>query len=476
MTENKCRTIREIHEFLRRRSFKFFLQKVFKILNPSSKLLWNWHIDYICSAMEEIACGNIKRLIINIPPRYLKSIICSVAFPAWMLGRMPDKRIIVASYSRQLAAKHSIDCRNIMQSPWYKKNFPYVRIPKGSNEKYKFCTTRNGFRFATSTGGTLTGEGGDILIADDPQNPVHIYKKANRTKAIKWFDGVFSSRLNNKNEGTILVIMQRLHVDDLSAHLLKTDIWSHVCLPAINDCHQFFLMRGEIVYIRKTGTILHEKMENETTLDNVRKELGDHNYMAQYQQEPVELEGNMIMPAWLKYFDISELRAKGVLTYYISIDCASGIGTENDFTAIAVFTILGENFYLCEMLQLKLAYPELKKEVENVIRKYAPLAVLIEDKSNGASMIQDLGTEHNNIIAIKPTHSKEFRVNEILVFIEAGHLWIAREQPWTEPLVDELLAFPGGKHDDQVDTISQFVNWYNKNKKYTKFEFKIRSL
>ena len=114
--------------------------------------------------------------------------------------------------------------------------------------------------------------------------------------------------------------------------------------------------------------------------------------------------------------------------------------------------------------------------IENVIKKYAPLAVLIEDKSNGASMIQDLGTEHNNIIAIKPTHSKEFRVNEILVFIEAGHLWIAREQSWTEPLVDELLAFPSCKHDDQVDAISQFVNWYNKNKKYTKSEFKIRSL
>ena len=427
--------------------------------------------------MEDVARGRVKRLIINIPPRYLKSIICSVAFPAWMLGRIPDKRLIVASYSRQLAAKHSIDCRNIMQTQWYKKNFPYTKIPKGSNEKYKFCTTRNGFRFATSTGSTLTGEGGDILIADDPQNPVHIYKKSNRTKAIKWFDGVFSSRLNDKKTGTIIVIMQRLHVDDLSAHLLKTDMWSHVCLPAVNDCHQIFLLHGDIVYIRKSGTILHEKMENKATLDNVRKELGEHNYLAQYQQEPIDFSGNMIMNEWLKFFDINELNAKFTdFVYYISIDCASGVGTENDFTAIAVFTVFEENFYLCEMLQLKLAYPELKKEVEHVIRKYSPLAVLIEDKSNGASMIQDLGTEHNNIIAIKPTRSKEFRVNEILVSIEAGRLWIANNQKWTAALVDELLAFPGGKHDDQVDAISQFINWYNKNKKYKKSEFKIRSL
>ena len=159
---------------------KYFLRKAFSTLNPSIKLQWNWHLDYLCDILEEVENGKIKRLLINIPPRYLKSIICSVSFPAWALGRDPTKRIIVASYSKILATKHSTDTRQIMQSKWYKKIFPNTIIPNGMNEKNKFCTTANGFRFATSVNGTLTGEGGDILIIDDPHNPIGIYNKANR--------------------------------------------------------------------------------------------------------------------------------------------------------------------------------------------------------------------------------------------------------------------------------------------------------
>ena len=162
--------------------------------------------------------------MINIPPRYLKSVICSVAFPAWVMGRNPTKRIIVASYSKILATKHSQDTRLIMQSKWYKKNFPRTIIAEGMNEKNKFCTTENGFRFATSTGGTLTGEGGDILIVDDPHNPMHVFKKNTRNKVINWFSSVFSSRLNNKKTGSIMIVMQRLHEEDLCGYLLNETV------------------------------------------------------------------------------------------------------------------------------------------------------------------------------------------------------------------------------------------------------------
>ena len=461
---------------------KYFLRGAFSILNPSIKLSWNWHLDYLCDTLEEVFNGKIKRLLINIPPRYLKSVICSVCFPAWVLGKDATKRIIVASYSKQLSTKHSTDTRQIMMSNWYKKCFPETIIADGMNEKNKFCTTKNGFRFATSVNGTLTGEGGDILIADDPHNPVNIYSKQSRQKTIDWFSGVFSSRLNNKNEGSIIVIMQRLHTDDLSGYLISHNVkqeWFCINLPAIAEDETSYYLFDKLYKIRKIGNILHQKMENQHTLENVKAELGEYNFMAQYQQTPISVDGNMIKKSWLHYFDLKDivnLYNKNDIKYYISIDCASGIGTENDFTAVSVFVVENEKFYLCEVIRLKIPYPELKAKVGKIIEKYNPKAVLIEDKSNGSSLIQELQQNHYNIIPIKPTKSKECRVNDILIVLENGYLLIAKNQYWNQEFEAELLSFPAGKHDDQVDSVSQFINWYNNNRKKVNIKPKIRGL
>lgn len=468
--------------YLSKNKMRYFLRKSFSIINPEIKIQWNWHLDYLCDILEEVYKGNIKRLLINIPPRYLKSVICSVSFPAWVLGQNPTKRLIVASYSKILSTKHSQDTRIIMKSKWYKKIFPNTIIAEGMNEKNKFCTTENGFRFATSTGGTLTGEGGDILILDDPHNPVGIYNKSNRKKAINWFTGVFSSRLNNKNIGSIIVIMQRLHIEDLSGYILSkndNNDWFIVSLPAIAEEEKKYYLFNKLYKTRKIGDILHQKMEQKQTLEIIKKELGEYNFEAQYQQNPIALDGNMIKKSWLKYFELTDfnnLFLKNNLTYYISIDCASGLGTENDFTAISIFTINNEKFYLHEILRLKISYPELKNKIENLIEKYNPQSILIEDKSNGSSMIQDIGVKYNNIIPIKPTKSKECRVNDILTTLEAGNLLIANHQSWNQELEIELLSFPSCKHDDQVDSISQFINWYNFNRKIHKDTPKIRRM
>ncbi len=450
---------------------RYFLRKAFSIINPATKIKWNWHLNYLCDTLEAVAEGKIKRLIINIPPRYLKSIICSVSFPAWILAKDPSKRIIVASYSKILATKHSQDTRIIMHSNWYKKNFYKTVIAEGRDEKNKFCTTENGFRFSTSVNGTLTGEGGDILIVDDPHNPIGIYNKSNRKRTINWFTGVFSSRLNDKNTGAIIIIMQRLHVDDLSGYIISKNTennWFIINLPAIAEQEKKYYLFDKLYKIRKVGDILHPLMEKKTTLDNIKKDIGEYNFEAQYQQNPVTLDGNMIKKDWLKYFDLSDkenIFKNDKINYCISIDCASGLGTENDFTAIAVFAIFSNKFYICDMYRLKIAYPELKIKIEEIINKYKPNNVLIEDKSNGSSMIQDLQQKYTNIIPIKPTKSKECRVNDILTTLEAGHILIADKEKWTQELEIELLSFPACKHDDQVDAISQFINWYNLSRK-----------
>ena len=480
-TENEQEKDKKITN-LAKIKMRYFLRRAFSIINPATKIKWNWHLNYLCDILEAVADGKIKRLMINIPPRYLKSIICSVTFPAWLFGKDPTKRIIVASYSKILALKHSQDTRIIMQSKWYKKNFPNTILASGMNEKNKFCTTENGFRFATSVNGTLTGEGGDILIVDDPHNPVGIYNKSNRKRTINWFTGVFSSRLNDKNTGSIIVIMQRLHLEDLSGYILSKNTnndWTVITLPAIADEQEEYYLLDKLYKVRKIGDVLNPSMESKNTLEKIKHDLGEYNFEAQYQQNPVALDGNMIKKSWLKYFNLSELNNLFFTKkqfYHISIDCASGLGTENDFTAIAVFVIVDNKFYLCDMYRLKIPYPELRAKIEEIITKYQASSVLIEDKSNGSSMIQDLQTKYTNIIPIKPIKSKECRVNDILTTLEAGKILIANNEQWTQELEVELLSFPACKHDDQVDAISQFINWYNMNRKNCTQVPKIRKM
>ncbi|MFK8040358.1 MAG: hypothetical protein AB8B67_03380 [Rickettsiaceae bacterium] len=165
-----------------RKDFASFINKVFNTINPGLVFETNWHIDLIAEYLQAIQNGQIKRLIINIPPRNLKSICVSVAWPAWLLGHNPSKRIIVASYSQILSIKHSLDCRLILSSKWYQNIFPKTILSKSHNQKSKFLTTENGFRFATSIGGSVTGEGGDVLIVDDPHNPFHIRSDKMRSK------------------------------------------------------------------------------------------------------------------------------------------------------------------------------------------------------------------------------------------------------------------------------------------------------
>ncbi|XVN43007.1 MAG: hypothetical protein RCG15_01525 [Candidatus Rickettsia vulgarisii] len=171
-----------------RQDFNSFINKVFTIVNHGVEYQANWHIKLIGEYLQAVEKGEIKRLIINIPPISLKSICIGVAWPAWLLGHDPTKRIISTSYSQVLSDKHSLDCRLVMSSDWYQQLFPKTILSKTHNRKSKFLTTSNGFRFATSVGGSVTGEGGDILIIDDPHNPGQIASEKIRNKTIEWFE------------------------------------------------------------------------------------------------------------------------------------------------------------------------------------------------------------------------------------------------------------------------------------------------
>ena len=205
---------------LLRTDFRPFLEKSFLTVSPGVKFEWNWHLDALALSLERVRLGQDRRLIINMPPRSLKSIAASVAFPAFVLGLDPTTRIICASYSTDLAKKHSNDFRAVVDSRWYRETFPGTRV-SAKNTETEIEFTRRGFRYATSVGGTLTGRGGNIIIIDDPLKPEEAHSETRRNAVNQWYKSTLLSRLDDKRTGAIIVVMQRVHMDDLTGFLLN---------------------------------------------------------------------------------------------------------------------------------------------------------------------------------------------------------------------------------------------------------------
>lgn len=286
---------------LLRMDLSTFTARCFAQLNPQTPYLPNWHIDLIAARLEACRQGKIRRLIINIPPRNLKSIAASVALPAFWLGHQPSAQILCASYAQDLADKLSLDCRRVMESPWYKALFPKTRISPLRAAKAEFTTTANGFRMATSVGGVLTGRGADVVIIDDPLKPEEAVSETQRKAANEWFDSTLYSRLNDKGAGVIILIMQRLHLDDLVGHVRERgEPWEPLSLPAIaeqEERHIYDSFGQPVVHVRAPGEALHPEREPLEVLAAVRKALGEYHFSAQYLQAPVPLGGGMVKDA-----------------------------------------------------------------------------------------------------------------------------------------------------------------------------------
>lgn len=291
----------QLHERVIREDLSCFIAKSFATVTPGRRFLPNWHIDLIAEHLLACQRGEITRLIINMPPRSLKSVCVSVAWPAWLLGHDPAARIMAASYVQALANKHSMDCRLVMQSDWYKNLFPATQISREQNTKHKFVTTQRGMRLATSVFGTATGEGGTLLIADDPMNPLQAMGKKSREFIQNWFSHTFATRLDDKQKGVIVLVQQRLHVDDLSGHLLQRGGWEHLRLPAIAERRELFQLNGR-VWLREEGQPLHPGREDRALIERARHELGSQHFNAQYQQAPLAASSEMVKLEWFGRF------------------------------------------------------------------------------------------------------------------------------------------------------------------------------
>jgi|SRR6267154_47155 len=449
-----------------------FTEKVFSHVDPGATYLPNWHIDLIAEYLKACQEGQIQRLIINIPPRHLKSISVAVAFPAWLLGKNPSEQIMCASYSQDLSFKHSMDCRLVVQSDWYKWLFPGTTLVDDQNTQRKFVTSQRGFRIATSVGGTATGEGGNFLIVDDPISSAQADSTVMRENANIWFDRTYSSRLNDKKKGCIIVIMQRFHEEDLTGHLLQKGGWEHLCLPLIAE-EESIIERGGVLQERKIGDILHPERIGLEDIKQLKVEIGAYGFAGQYQQRPSPEGGGKFRREWLQYYD--NIYHADLVTYML-VDPAYTKTENSDYTAIWIIGAGQDgNLYVVDIVRDKLNVREKEDLIFELHKKYTPQ---VHYEAGGtqrdADWLREAMEDRNYRFQIIETKcprslSKTDRISRLVRYFAEGKIYLPRQlfkTDWQGRLVDvveqfvqeEYLAFNAGKHDDLLDALSRICD------------------
>jgi predicted phage terminase large subunit-like protein len=442
---------------LLRTNFSSFLHRCFLTLSPGDQFLHNWHIDAIAWQLQRVMAGEVRRLIINLPPRSLKSLTVSVAFPAFLLGLDPRSKIFGVSYSNDLADKHANDTRVIMESGWYRRAFPQLQIARVADSD--IYTTQRGFRRSTSIHATLTGLGGNYFVVDDPLKVQDAQSDAQRNSSNEFYSNTMLSRLDNKETGVVIIVMQRVHQDDLTGYLLdrSPSTWTVLNLPAIAEEDQEIQIGPGRVYHRKAGEVLHPARESLRALEELRRELGSDIFSAQYQQAPVPPGGAMIKREWLRYYDPTQLPNRAYpAKIFQSWDTASKNGAQNDYSVCTTLLKLINDYYVLDVTRGRYDYPRLKATAVALAQRYKPDMIYIEDTSTGTPLAQEL--RKAGVYAVHPVRVEQDKRARVFIQqakFEAGQVLFPRGAAFLRDLEAELLAFPYGKHDDQVDSLTQ---------------------
>lgn len=418
------------------------------------------HHKTVCDALELVVIGKIKRLIINIPPRSGKTEIAVKNFISWSMGNFPDAEFIHASYSKDLATANVAETRNIMQHESYHAVFGEPEFRKDSNAKDFFKTNQGGAVMAVGVGGGVTGFGagkmrpyfGGAIIVDDPHKPGEATSDAYRNATLSWFQNTLESR-KNSNETPIIVIMQRLHEEDLAGFLMNGgngEEWTVIKIPAIKD----------------DGTSFWEDNSNfKIDVLHRLKAANEYVFAGQYLQIPAPLGGGIIKDAWYKYYDfLPKIKWRKIYA-----DTANKTGTLNDYS---VFQCWGDDGsggkYLIEQVRGKWEAPELLEVARAFWAKHKSAerstmghlrSMNVEDKSSGTGLIQTLARESIPIIGVKRNIDKITRGLDAAPMIQTGNVWLPRPEsnPWVAGFIAESSQFPNGKHDDQLDPMFDAV-------------------
>lgn len=439
-----------------RTEFEFFARRGLADILPTFED--NWHIDALFNIGSRIADGELRRAIVNVAPRGLKSVVFSEILPAFILGQNPAAKVICVSYSQDTAEQFALKTRQIMRQAWYRRLFPKTRL--ASQALANLRTTAGGYRMATSVGGAVTGFGADLIILDDPVKADDAYSETVRNGANDWIRSSLMSRFNDRRTGQMLVVVQRLHQHDVVGMLQETGNWETLSLPVIaTETLTYDLGRGR-TYTRPAGELLHRTRDRLEDLEQSRRQLGSRNFEAQYQQQPTPPDGSVFRRKWLRDYPAPHIPQAGDRIIQ-SWDMANKTGDGNDWSVCITAAVRRSEVIIIDVFRDRLAFPDLKKKVIVLAAKYAPMKLLIEDAAAGTQMIQTLQAEQPRgiplPIAIKADRDKYSRADRAAARVEAGALLLPASAPWRESLVGELLGFPAARHDDQVDALVQLM-------------------
>lgn len=461
---------RDFVHILARTDFEVFLELVFRSLNSDTPLSRGWYLPAMARALMDVADGHDRRLQITVPPRHLKSIMTTVAFPAWLLGRRPETRIICASYGQELAAALSRSFRKVIQSRWYAQVFPTTASSIVRDTEADVGTAQGGYRFATAVGGTVTGLGADLIIIDDLMKAQDAFFPEARAKAHRFVDETLLSRLDDKRTGAVIAIQQRLHEDDVSAHLSGKGGYRHLDLPAIAIRDEVIPLTRGRTHARRIGDILNPDREPKEVLDDLRAQMGTRAFEAQYQQNPTPLEGDYLRWENVQFYDERPLRERLHKVVH-SWDVASSCDPKADFSVGTIWGHDGQAWLLLDVIRERLAYPDLLARVRLERNRWRADAILVEDSSVGPALLEDLARDmrclserahhapwcaRHKVTASLPKAERFFASVDRLY---SGFAKLPRESPWLEGLRREMQTFPAARNDDQVDSASQFLNW-----------------
>jgi len=401
------------------------------------------HVELLVSALEQVERGELKRLMVSMPPRHGKSLLCSQLFPAWALGRRPERHVIGASHSQELAETFGRRLRNLLLDDRFRATFPGCRLSEDSQAAHRFDLVSGGAFFAIGRGGGLTGRGGDLVVIDDPiRDAQEASSPAIRQQLKEWYSAVVYTRL--QPGGAIIVVSTRWHLDDLSGWLLREhgeEGWKVISLAALAE-------PGDPLG-RPEGAALWPSRYPVEVLERTRSQLGSQAWLSLYQGCPVPEGGAIFKAEWFGSYREAPALQRIVQAW----DTAFGKGgAGDDYSACVTIGETKDGFYVLDVTRGRWPFPELRRRMIELAERFNPAAIVIEDTGAGTSLLQELRGETSlPLLAVKAEGSKELRAQLVSPLCEAGKVHLPESAPWKPAFLDEALSFPAGAHDDMVD-------------------------
>ena len=451
--------------------FGSFVELMFPVLHPGEKLDHAPYLDLIEWLLMRVGEGRYKSLILNLPPRHMKSVLASVLYPAWRLGRDPGCKFICVSYSDDLGHDLSARTRKIMLSPAYQLIFPKTRL--GKIALGYIATTAGGYRYVSAVGSHVTGFGADEIIIDDPMQPEEAASETAKKRLNDWIGSSLFTRFNNPDIGRWILVMHRLAPDDLSARLERGAEYT-LALPLVAEETEKYEYEGKRIFHREPGDILNPKRFDQKSVDRLKAQTPRHVFAAQYQQQPtVGGSGMLSVDKWRRYDPADKPQFELIIHSWDIGATISGNASVCTAWGLAKNSAGLDCVYLLDVQRLNLELPEVRSAIRVADQRDRPALIIIDENGVGLGLYQELQREgYRNIerssataepveyvgtVGRRPNLSKIERFGKAVLQIANGRALLPTSAPWLESFLYEVTSFPNIADNDQVDSMTQLV-------------------